>query len=86
MKTLLILLLFTMTAYSAPPDHANNPDGDDMPDQANCIFCDDDEPEPEPEPDPATPFCYDLFSGIITIAGYELAKYAINKLRTKKHS
>lgn len=47
LKTLLILLLFTMTAYSAPPDHANNPDGDDMPDQANCIFCDDDQPDPE---------------------------------------
>lgn len=38
MKTLLILLLFTFSCYADPPDHANNPDGDDMPEEAECVF------------------------------------------------
>lgn len=48
MKPLLLLMLFSITAYSAPPDHANNPDADEMPEQAECAFCDE-EPAPMPQ-------------------------------------
>ena len=43
---LLILLLTSLNCFAAPPDHANNPDADDMPDQANCSFCEEEAPIP----------------------------------------
>lgn len=49
MKTLLLLMLFSITAYSAPPEHASNPDADEMPEQANCVFCDEPEEVEEDE-------------------------------------
>jgi len=50
MKTLLtlILLLTLNISYSKPPEWANNPDEEEMPEQAQCSFCDDEEDLPIP--------------------------------------
>lgn len=39
-----VLLLTTTTVFAVPPEHANNPEPEDMPEQSNCPWCDDDTP------------------------------------------
>ena len=65
---LLILLLTSLNCFAAPPDHANNPDADDMPDQANCSFCD--------EPEAAIPY--------IELAALGAVAFGIYKLKNRK--
>lgn len=58
---LIAILLTCTTAFADPPPWANNPDAEDMPEQAECSFCDDDTPD--------TPIdTYLVWGGIAAIA------------------
>lgn len=74
---LLILLLTSLNCFAIPPDWANNPDADDMPDNANCSFCNDDEPEEE-APVPQGIFWF--AAGVLFMKLYDAKKKCENEL------